>query len=415
MCPVRVVPKVVMITEELFRSFVEQAWGGATGVRTENNEAGPQHTQQQHPSHGSVPTSAVSHLITTPFTARACSPLDYPNLLMAYHRASKNALLRYHYDAPILQPRMIYSHPKRPTPASLEHAHSSRPTQSQHQHSQYYHPRHAQRQHRAIPRHPHEATSARPRPSPHTHAHRDAEASLSSASMLLPATASDTLPRTSGYTDLRITPVMLSRASTSWPHEGVEDYMLEKPTVVAEEGIRPSWSPQQVRYRPPTSSTSSNNAHQRISSGMSMEVLNYGGFADEHDEEYDNSNNEGQFNPLDYGQKDVEEPEGRSTVWLDARDATDGFRSSQRYRHSTNARNSHHPHRTETEDFSRTSGALEQSAHWHVHSHRQTVELDSNYEEASRRTYAWRASDGGEIFLATHSTRRSTLLDDRHV
>nr|CCC92165.1 conserved hypothetical protein [Trypanosoma congolense IL3000] len=400
-----------MVTEEIFRMFVEQAWNSTAGSRAENNDVAAQHLQQQRQQRrGPTPNVATFMPIYTPFTAQKSSPLDYPNILMAYYTASKNSLLRYHYDIPILQPRTVFSSPQRPTLPSAEHTHTG-PVPSHHEHR--YYPRHHNRSHRAYRRYAGAPPATRRSSSPRAYRHREFEPSISMPSAGHLTTTSDTVHRASGYTDLHMIPHVPGRESSSWSHSGTEDMTTEKAgALIVDDAVRPSWSPQQVRYRLPTSADNTADAPQRITLGTPLDIPDYATLED--DEECTNAN-EFYYDHLGNSQNEEEEPQGRRTVWLEPRHTQD--HSTVPYRNTFTPRPRHSTtHQNAPEDETRSTGITqEQIPQWGHQHYRINLESEDHAWQTIRGTYASRAAEEGEVYLATHSTRRTTLLDNRRL
>ncbi|RNF07384.1 uncharacterized protein Tco025E_07376 [Trypanosoma conorhini] len=250
-----------MITEELFSAFVQQAWCDLAAPRAEtqlhgNGDPAQRPRQQQPPRRCGAP----SMLDRAAPTASARSPLDHPDLLMAYYNASRNALLRYHCDVPFLQPRATYPLHQRVSPAFVGQP-SMRP------------PRHHARSHARS----HAPTASNRNSSAYAHGRHEGEA---------PSPPTDASYRVGRHTELRGPTVMPNTVAepsrSSWGAFTEDDDMLP------EEG-RPSWSPRQMRYRLASGSSA---GYPRESSGVPVDALNYGCFSDDDDDDNDDGDGE---------------------------------------------------------------------------------------------------------------------------
>ncbi|RNF09973.1 hypothetical protein TraAM80_01812 [Trypanosoma rangeli] len=240
-----------MITEELFCAFVHQAWNELAASRVGNHlpsggsDTAQMQRQQQLPRRCSIPF--ISGRAALP--ASSGSPLDYPDLLMAYYNANRNALLRYHCDVPFLQPRATYSLHQRASPAFVGQPHIWRQRRNTRSHA---------------------LTASHRNPSAYTYERQEGEA---------PSPPTDANYQAGRYTELRGPTVMPNTAAepsqNSWGAFTEDDDMLP-------EGGRPSWSPRQLRYHHTSGGSSASGP--RESSGIPVDALNYGGFSDEEEE-----------------------------------------------------------------------------------------------------------------------------------
>ncbi|ORC86884.1 uncharacterized protein TM35_000251800 [Trypanosoma theileri] len=434
-----------MITEGLFTALVRQAWSNPAALRTDDGgtDATYYNQHQQHQleeeEQRRQTQSAVNRGMRSPTAAGAnnnnnsttaappsYSPLDHPALLMAYYEASCNALLRYHYDIPILQPRTTYRLPRRTSPASVGHS-RTRP------------PRHSERSdmrgtagHRTSP--------------PYIHLRRDRVLpSMSPAAAAVAAgtaTSADMAYRAGRYTDLQGTAntrsMTAEHARGSW---GLADFADEDEDVsttnttntggggggrgsVFIEG-RPSWSPRQRRYREASSGSHYNyGSGPRGSSSIPLDRLNYGGFGDEEAEEEEEGEREreGGGNDMDDEDDDDNEsvdvvPEGRRTVRLGSRPMVHHHHHHHYYqsRHS-----SHHHHSSQ-----HPSHHHHHSHYYHHYHHHHSggvpdvVPLWTAAQRSSSRgsvngsapTYEWReeGDDDDELLSSPDSNLHTTL------
>ncbi|KAF5223909.1 hypothetical protein ECC02_003097 [Trypanosoma cruzi] len=358
-----------MITEELFCAFVHQALSDPAAARADshmnvnggshndNTQQMQQHRQQQLPQRCYNP-STVSRAA---LTASSCSPLDYPDLLMAYYNASRNALLRYHCDMPFLQPRTTYTMHQRVSPAFVGH-------------SRMRQPRHYARSH-APP-------ASRRNSSSYAYRHHEDEA---------PSTSADATYRTERYTDL-LGPTAMTNTVAEQPRGSWRAFAEDDDDIILEEG-RPSWSPRQLRYRQTPGSSAGG---PREGSGVSFDALNYGGFGEDDD--------------------DVEEEEevrGRPTVRLDSRRIE---RHEEvvlpRGSHSSNARarvHFHEQHSYHTEPFTRPS---EGASTWR-HGRGGSTTTSNEEGEEENEACEWQDPDADDEHSDPHSPLLGTLRRKR--